>query len=422
MTDEFDFDWDPRSHAVQQNQIAAYDRMRRVCPVARSRYGYTSLFKHADVLRALTDTETFSNVVSAHHPSVPNGMDAPQHTRFRRIIDAYFSAGRMRDFEPSCRALAQDLVHAWLRSDNADFMTGFAWEFAVQVQCQFMGWPAELHGPLRKWMSKNHAATYAIDTEAMGLVAREFDGYVAALLDERRRAGASAPDDVTTRLLGEAVDGRSLSGEQIASIVRNWTVGEISTIAAALGILAEYLAVRPVLQRRLRKEPSVIPAAIDEILRIHGPLVMSRRRVARAVTIRGRLLVPGERIALIWPSANRDEDVFGDPDEFRLDRDPALNLLYGSGPHACPGAPLARLELRTAVHALLQATPSLALAPGCVPVRATFPASGYAELRLRMETQEAEPAVASRHFAQPIPDTLHRLPVDGRLENPIAQD
>lgn len=385
MTDELDVDWDPRSHAVQKDQIAAYDRMRRMCPVARSRYGYTSLFKHADVLRALTDTGTFSNVVSARHPSVPNGMDAPRHTCFRQIIDGYFSAARMRDFEPSCRALAQDLVFAWLRSDNLDFLTGFAWEFAVQVQCRFMGWPVELHEPLRKWMLKNHAATYAIDAHAMGVVAREFDGYVSALLDRRRRAGASAPDDVTTRLLGETVDGRPLSGEQITSIVRNWTVGEVSTIAAALGILAEYLAVRPVLQQRLREQPSLLPAAIDEILRIHGPLVLSRRCVTRAVTIRGRLLVPGERVALIWPSANRDEEVFGDPDEFRLDRDPALNLLYGSGSHACPGAPLARLELQTAVHTLLQATRSLALAPGCVPVRATYPASGYAGLELRVD-------------------------------------
>ncbi|TAN26649.1 MAG: cytochrome P450 [Castellaniella sp.] len=395
MTDEFVFDWDPRSDAVQRDQIAAYDHMRRVCPVARSRYGYTSFFKHADVLRALIDTETFSNVVSARHPSVPNGMDPPQHTRFRRVIDDYFSVGRMRDFEPSCQALAEDLTFAWLRSDDADFMTGFAWEFAVQVQCRFMGWPAKLHGPLRKWMLKNHAATYAIDSHAMGMVAREFDGYVADLLDERRRAKTSAPPDVTTRLLNETVDGQPLSGEQISSIVRNWTVGEVSTIAAALGILAQYLAVRPALQQRLREQPSMIPPAVDEILRIHGPLVMSRRRVTRAVTVRGRLLAPDERVALIWLSANRDEDVFGDPDEFRLDRDPALSLLYGSGPHACPGAPLARLELQTAVSALLQATRSLALAPGCVPVRATFPASGYARLRLRAETSSRDTPMAS---------------------------
>jgi cytochrome P450 len=165
-------------------------------------------------------------------------------------------------------------------------------------------------------------------------------------------------------------------------MVRNWTVGELGTIAASVGILAHYLATHPDLQRRLREDPSLLPAAIDEILRIHAPLIANRRITTRPVEIAGRRLEAGARISLIWASANRDEAVFGDPDEFRLDRDPAQNLLYGAGIHVCPGAELARLELRVVMEELLARTGQVALVPDRPPVRATYPASGFAPLPL----------------------------------------
>src|SRR5690606_1907000 len=100
------------------------------------------------------------------------------------------------------------------------------------------------------------------------------------------------------------------------------------------------------LQARLRVEPPLLPAAIDEILRISGPLVLNRRVATRDVEIGGRQIKAGERVSLLWIAANRDEQVFDEPGEVRLDRDPRPNLLYGAGIHVCPGAPLARLELR----------------------------------------------------------------------------
>lgn len=377
------YDWDPRSAQVLDDQIGSYDEMRQRCPVARSRYGYVSLFKHADVRRVLLDPDTFSSAVS-RFPSVPNGMDAPQHTAFRSLIDPYFEPDRMQVFEPVCARIAHALVDALPVDGSVEFMGGFAWEFAVQVQCAFMGWPDSLQAPLRKWTLRNHAATLAIDPDAMEAVAREFDGYVRALVVQRRLAGKQAPDDVTTRLVHEQLDGRPLDDAEIVSIARNWTVGELSTIAASVGIIAEYLAAHPALQQQLRTTPALMTAAADEILRMHGPLIMNRRRVTADVTIRGRSLRAGDRLALIWPSANRDEEVFGNPDEFRLDRDPALNLLYGAGPHVCPGAPLARLELRVMLEALLGGTTRIERIEGQKATNARYPASGYARLPLHI--------------------------------------
>ncbi|HRX89714.1 MAG TPA: cytochrome P450, partial [Steroidobacteraceae bacterium] len=180
------------------------------------------------------------------------------------------------------------------------------------------------------------------------------------------------------------VDGRPFNREEIASILRNWNAGEIGTISAAVGILAHYLAVQAGLQMQLRDEPSLLPAAIDEILRIHGPLVANRRMTTRQVEIGGRAFDTGERISLNWISANRDGRAFETPDAFRLDRDPSKNLLYGLGIHVCPGAPLARLELRVVMEELLRQTTAIELAANKTPTNATYPASGFSTLPLRI--------------------------------------
>ncbi len=380
-------DWDPRSEAVLKDQLATYDDMRRRCPVATSRYGYTSLFRHADVMHVLMDHETYSNAVS-RFPSVPNGMDPPEHTAYRRLIEPYFEPQQMEAFAPVCREVAVRLVQALPEQADVELMADFAQIFALQIQCAWLGWPVELHEPLRLWTLKNQAATLTRDEAAMSAVALEFDGYIKDLLTARRNAGSAAPDDVTTRLLRDQALGRPLTDDEIVSILRNWTVGELGTIAASIGILMHYLAGHGALQQQLREQPALLPAAIDEILRIHAPLVMNRRVTTREVTLGERTLAAGTRLALIWASANRDEAVFGDPDEFRLDREPQLNLLYGAGIHVCPGAPLARLELRVVMEELLGRTRRMALLADQQPVKAFFPASGFSSLPLHIEKAE----------------------------------
>lgn len=377
-------DWDPRSEAVLKDQMATYDDMRRRCPLATSRYGYTSLFRHADIMHVLTDHETYSNAVS-RFPSVPNGMDPPEHTAYRRVIEPYFEPLQMEAFAPVCREVAVRLVQALPEQAGVELMADFAQIFALQIQCAWLGWPVELHEPLRLWTLKNQAATLARDEAAMSAVALEFDGYIKDLLTARRNAGSAAPDDVTTRLLRDQALGRPLTDDEIVSILRNWTVGELGTIAASIGIVVHYLAGHAALQQQLREQPPLLPAAIDEILRIHAPLVMNRRVTTRQVSLGGRTLAAGTRLALIWASANRDEAVFGDPDAFRLDRDPQLNLLYGAGIHVCPGAPLARLELRIVMEELLERTSRIALLADQQPVKAFFPASGFSSLPLHID-------------------------------------
>jgi cytochrome P450 len=382
-TSEKHVDWDPRAPAVQADQVAGYDELRRRCPVAHSEYLHWSVLRHADVVRVLDDPETFSNAASTHL-NVPNGMDPPQHTAYRELIDPYFGAEALRVFEPQGRRIAQELVERLPLSGEVEWMDAFARDCALRMLCAFMGWTAALYEPLREWACRNQAATLAQDRAAMADVAFEFDGHIRTQIALRKAAGLRG-SDVTTRLLQETMHGQPLPEAEIVSIVRNWTVGELATMAACIGTLTEYLASHPALQQSLREQPAQLPAAIEEILRIHAPLIANRRVVRCPVEIGGRQFEPGDRLSIMWASANRDEAVFGDPDEFRPDRDPSLNLLYGAGIHVCPGAPLARLQLRIVMETLLAQMRSIARVPGKAPVKAHYPTGGFSSLPLRIE-------------------------------------
>ncbi|HPU55576.1 MAG TPA: cytochrome P450, partial [Verrucomicrobiota bacterium] len=258
MNNEHLPDRNAASEGVTRDQRAAYDDMRRRCPVAHSESMGWTLFRHDDVMRVLLDHETFSNAVS-RHLSVPNGMDPPEHTEYRRIIEPFFSPERMRAFEPVCRDAARKRVADLPSRREVEFMSEVAARFAAGVQCAFLGWPEELHDTLVSWMRRNQEATLAQDRLALSAIAREFVAIIDDLLETRRRAGATPDTDLTASLMHEKVWGRPLTNEEVASILRNWTAGEIGTISAACGILAHFLATRPDVQQKLRAEPDLLP-------------------------------------------------------------------------------------------------------------------------------------------------------------------
>lgn len=384
MPGEHEQDWDPKSEQAQRDQRAAYDAMRKRCPVAHSDFFGWTLFRHEDVMGALRDHETFSNAVS-QHLTVPNGMDPPEHTEYRKIIERYFSAERMAGFEPKCRAIAKELVKGLAGRREVEMMRTVALPFAVQIQCAFLGWPTALHGKLIDWISRNQKATLAQDRKALSEIAIEFGRIIDELLETRRSSKAPPERDVTASLMHEKVWGRLLTNEEVASILRNWTAGEIGTISAAVGIVVGYLAEHTDLQTRLRAEPKLLSYAIDEILRIHGPLVANRRVTTKGVEMGGRKIPAGAQISLNWISANRDESVFPEADEFRWDRDVSRNLLYGAGIHVCPGAPLASLEIRVFMEELLSAAKMFVHGADSQPEFARYPASGFTKNVVRFD-------------------------------------
>lgn len=374
-------DWDPPDELMRGDNREIYDRLREVCPVAYSDSFGWSVFRHQDVVEILLDPSRFSNSVS-RRISIPNGLDPPEHTVYRKIIDRYFEPKRMQEFESCCRDLARNSVQILVAQGNADAMEHFARPFAAEVQCAFLDWPSGLRDILLDWMARSREATRSLDRKAMEEVARQFEGYVREILAERRK-GPVSRRDVTASLLNEKVNGRPLSEEELVSILRNWTAGEVGTIAASIGILVHFLATERQWTQKLRAQSELIPPVIDEVLRIDGPLVANRRVTCCPVKVGGREIGPTERLSINWIAANRDSAVFPEPDRVRLDRDPEKNLLFGAGIHVCPGAPLARLELRLVVEELLAQSRLIELSEQR-PVRAVYPASGYESLPVQI--------------------------------------
>jgi cytochrome P450 len=362
--------------------VAEYDDRRARCPVAHDAAGWT-LYRHDDVRAAALDDVTFSNATS-RFLKVPNGLDGAEHTAFRSLVDRYFTAERLTALQPTVDAVARRLVDdigaAPVRVDAVELGA----RFAVRASCAWLGWPATIEPELLEWISANRAATRSADLDRTAAVAAWFDRIVRALVIERRERVPGCPVDVTGELVADVSLGRRLTDEEITSILRNWTGGDLDSLALCAGVVLAYLADHPDLQTRARAGVSDVEldAVIDEILRIDNPFVSNRRIATTDTAVRGQHIARGERVVLNWTAANRDPAVFGDPDAFDPEANAPHNLVYGIGRHACPGRGLATMELRLLTRALLARTTAITPDPDRARERTLPPSGGYAQVPL----------------------------------------
>ena len=378
MTDAHAYATDP-----QPDLRADLDHRREACPVEHDGAETWTLLRHADVVAAALDARTFSSAAGSHR-AIPNSLDGAEHAAYRAVVDRYLTEVAVAEQESQCRAHAAAIVDALPRGSRVDAIADLGTPYAVRTQATWLGWPPEIEDQLVSWMADNHDATRSGDRARTAEVAARFDDLVGAQVRARREAGAAAPDDVTTRLLHEDVDGRPLTDEEVVSILRNWTAGDLGSLAASLGVIVHRLATHPerqdVTRRRVANgEHAAIEAAIEEVLRIDDPFVANRRRTTRQVEVAGQVIPAGHRVVLSWTSANRDPRVFGDPDAFRPEENAPHNVVFGVGPHVCPGRALTLMELRVAVGELLSRTERLLPADESA-VRERPPVSGWARV------------------------------------------
>ena len=385
---------------------SATDEQRASGPLARTPEGTWVVLGHAEAMEVAGDHDSYSSAVS-RFLQVPNGLDGVEHTAIRAATDHFFGPEEMAAFEPVLRDVARDLVEE-LTADvgpagtEVDAVAAIGAVFAVRAQTAWLGWPAELEPQLLQWMVDNHEASRSREPEVGEVpapayhpetidrtaeVAERFDALIRSVIRPRRAAGAHAPDDVTNRLIHQRVElpdpevpdstERSLRDEEIVSILRNWTGGDLGSIALCVGVLLTAMSTRPQLAERLRHgtyEEAV--AIVDELLRIDSPFVSNRRVTTCPVTLAGQEIAQGERLLIHWTSANRDERTFPSPDEFDPAANTPHNLVYGTGKHVCPGRPLATLELVVALQELLAV---VEVAPAETPgEREIAPVGGWA--------------------------------------------
>lgn len=378
MKDEPLNDWDPLEQVNQRDQRQLYDEMRERCPVAHSKLMGWSLFRHEDIVAVLADPQTYSNV--SEFLAIPNGMDPPVHGKYRKALDGNFKNEQMSRLEPQARKIAVDLLETVRTGDKVEMISAFVNPFTLKALCALLGWPEKQWVYLDSWVQDSLKAAFEQDPVAGKNLADEFSDHVKTNL-KARRGSRYDQGDATSFLLKTAVDGVQLEDDQIVSVLRNWTAGH-GTVAGSLGIVLMHLAEDTELQHQLRRDPTLIPRAVEEILRVDGPLVANPRVTTKDVKLQGRSIPKGEHITLMWIAGDRDPDAFAQADELNIKRNNAESLVWGQGIHVCQGAPLARLEIRVAVEQMLLKTKGFALADE-VPCRAVYPSNGLTSLHLR---------------------------------------
>ncbi len=363
-----------------EDQRSSYDALRAKCPVAREDGRWVAL-RHAEVVSAATDAEAFSSRVTTRR-AIPNSLDGTEHAAYRAVVDRYLTDERVEREEPQCRAHAAGIIDTLPRGATLMTIADIGTPYAVRSQSTWLGWPSELEDDLVEWMRDNHGASRSGSRDRMAEVAERFDKMIRTLLESRRDEPGI---DVTGELLRETVDGRPLTTDEMVSILRNWTAGDLGSLAASVGVLVHFLAARPAVQQQVRAlveagDREGLVAAVEEMLRIDDPFVSNRRVTTRAVTLGGEDIERGEQVLLNWTAANRDPLVFGDPDHYDPESNAGSNLVFGIGPHVCPGRALTLMELRVMLEELLTKTTWIELAPDQPAVRETPPVGGWARV------------------------------------------
>ena len=338
--------------------------------------------RHATVVAVAHDPETFSNRVS-EHVHVPNGLDGEAHAASRRMLDPFLAPEAIDPLAPVFADIARALVAELASAGEVfDGVQELGARYAVRAQSAWLGWRSDLDDTLLAWVAENRAASRSRDRERIARVAADFDAIVASLVDERR---AEPRDDVTTRLMTALTDdGRTLDDDELVSVLRNWTGGDLSSLALCAGIVVHWLALhRDHAAHLAAASDAELDAAIDEILRLDDPFVSNRRTATRDAVVEGCRVAAGDTVVLDWRAANRDPAAFADPAAFEPELHAPQNLVYGTGPHVCPGRGLATLELRVLVRELLAAG-ALELDVRHPATREEAPVAGFRTVPVRL--------------------------------------
>ncbi len=358
---------DPNRFAQNGYPHAVWATLRAEAPVAYLEPpGYVpfwAITKHADIVEIAAQPERFSNAQGLilgrpGAPAQPSEMvvmlDPPRHGPLRRVAMPRFTPRAIRSRHDEIDRIAVEVLDDLASSNDAgefDFVERVAAPLPIGVISWILGVPSDDWKLLFRWTNEvigKDDPEFRQPGETPGQTIRrargELHGYLSALIERRRR---DPGDDIVSQLIASEIDGEPLTEEQLLDYCELIVEAGNETTRNAIsgGLLA--FSEHPDQWERLRREPELLPSAVEEILRWVSPIIHFIRTATDDGEIRGVTIPAGDKVALFFASANRDEEVFDDPFEFRVDRQPNHHLAFGSGPHFCMGANLARVELET---------------------------------------------------------------------------
>jgi cytochrome P450 len=355
----------------QLNPFPHYERMRANAPVHYDEQsGSWHVFRYDDVQRALSEYATFSSHMGGDTASGTGQLfassliatDPPRHRQLRSLVTQAFTPKAVDALAPRIAGLAHELLEGIADRGSADLMRELAYPLPVIVISELMGIPSQDRERFKHWsdviVSQTRTGSASEDHSATNT---EMAEYFLALIDQRRSRPGK---DLISTLLSAEIDGQKLTVHELLGFCALLLVAGNETTTNLIGNAVLCLAESPGTIDRLLSEPALLPQTIEEVLRFRSP-VQSMYRLTVAETTLGDELIPAGAPIVAWiGSANRDERQFQRPAEFDVDRGQNRHLAFGHGIHFCLGAPLARLEARIALEALLSRLPGLSLVQG----------------------------------------------------------
>lgn len=391
-------DFDPSRSQAPADVYAMYARLRAHCPLAYSSAygGHWALSRHADVKAAAGDSATFLSSVRAVVPSDPRGLrrpplnfDAPEHTPYRRALDRTLRRQRIAAMEAPLAEHARRELEPMLRRGQGDVAQEFGARFPAWVTVEWLNLDPETAPVLARTAARWVNAWRAQDSAAVNEHSEHMYGIARELVAQRQRRPLPVDTDPASSLLAQRYRGLPLDREHIVGALRQSLVVGMVAPPILLGSICVHLCADQALQRQLRARPELLPGAIEEFLRLYTPYRGFARTVSQELTLHGRTVRPGEPVTLAYASANRDEEVFTEPDSFRLGRSNIHeHLAFGRGRHRCAGMPLARLGILVALRTLLAGTRRFELAGEVEGAR--MPEVGAVSVPLRVQPADRD--------------------------------
>jgi cytochrome P450 len=327
------------------------------------------IVRRAECEYALQHPEQFSSAMEAVDlgqsvPLIPLQVDPPDHIKFRRLLDPIFAPRQMNKIEPDIARLVNELMDGFIDRGECDFSTELAAPLPSSVFLRLVGLPLselELFLSMKDGILRPQGAD--LDEMRVNQVAsaRQIEQYFAEAVEDRRKR---PQDDLLTMFLTAEVDGQHLTLEEILGICFLFILAGLDTVTDSLECFYAYLAQHPDQRRRIVEDPSIIPLAVEELLRWETPVTGVPRMATVDVELGGCPVRQGEHIGVSIGAANTDERAITDADVVDLTRSPNKHLAFGGGIHRCLGSHLARLELRTTLREWHQRIPEYSLAPG----------------------------------------------------------
>lgn len=299
----------------------------------------------------------FQRLVGEMWPAIPLGIDPPDHERYRRFLNPWFTARAVGEMGTDIRALVDETIDSFAEARGGDIAWDFARVFPVRVFLKLMGLPFSMFEQFLQWEYEIlHSHDYDTMKQATSAILAYLRSFIAARLAE--------PDDsLTSRIVNGSINDVPLTDdERIGTIFLLW-LGGLDTVASTLSQMFRRLALDHALQNRLRAQPSLIPGAVEEFLRMQ-PLVNSVRMLKQDLELHGVQMRKGDHVKCLTTVGNFDPEAFRCPREFDPERKANRHFTLASGPHICLGAHLARLELKTALEQWLARVPTFSLAAG----------------------------------------------------------